>query len=83
MNQNKDWKDKDPDRETSERWRKDPNNWICGIFYFNKEDKRIFPPKKIEWMGWTINFANPKSVLYMIGFILFFIFLTTLISRKH
>ena len=38
---------------------KKPNNrW--GIFYFNKEDKRIFPPKS-SGLGWTLNFANPYS----------------------
>ena len=83
MSQNNDWRDKEPDEETSERWRKDPNNWIWGIFYYNEKDGRIFPPKKNPWMGFTTNFANPKSVLYIIGFILFFIFLTTMISHKH
>jgi uncharacterized membrane protein len=63
-----------PSQETSEKWSKDPNNWIWGIFYYNKEDKRIFPPKKMAWMGNTINFANRKSVLFMIGALLFFAF---------
>ncbi len=61
-----------PSQETLEKWSKDPNNWIWGIFYFNSEDKRILPPKRIPWMGFTVNFANPKSVLFMVGFILFF-----------
>ena len=52
-----------PSKETLEQWRKDPNNWKLGLFYFNKEDKRIFPPKRTPWMGWTINFANPRSIL--------------------
>jgi uncharacterized membrane protein len=64
-----------PSKETLEKWHKDPNNWICGIFYYNKEDKRIFPPKRIEWTGWTVNFANPKSVLFMVGVLLFFSFI--------
>jgi len=51
-----------PSKETLEKWHKDPNNWICGIFYFNKQDKRILPPKRIAWMGWTVNFANTISV---------------------
>lgn len=71
-----------PSPETQERWRKDPDNWIWGLFYYNKEDKRIFPPKKIAWMGFTTNFANTKSVLSMIGFILFFIFVTFSILRN-
>jgi uncharacterized membrane protein len=63
-----------PSQETSEKWSKDPDNWIWGIFYYNKEDKRILPPKKNASMGNTINFANRKSVLFMIGALLFFAF---------
>ena len=51
-----------PSKETLEKWHKDPNNWKFGIFYFNKEDKRLLPPKRQEWMGWTVNFANSISV---------------------
>jgi uncharacterized membrane protein len=69
--------------ETQEKWSKDPNNWIWGIFYYNKLDKRIFPPKKIAWMGFTTNFANTKSVLSMVAFLFFFIFITFMITRKH
>ena len=54
-----------------------------GIFYYNKEDKRIFPPKRIEWMGFTVNFANPKSVLFSIGFLLLFILVTSSMINKH
>jgi len=53
-------------KETKEKWRNDPNNWKLGCFYFNKEDHRIFPPKRIPWMGWTINFANKKSILFFV-----------------
>ena len=52
--------------EQSEMWRKDPSNWKWGVFYFNKEDKRILPPKRISWMGWTVNFANGYSVLIFV-----------------
>jgi uncharacterized membrane protein len=32
-----------------------------GLFYYNKEDKRIFLPK--EWLGWMdVILANPISV---------------------
>ncbi|MEZ7497247.1 DUF5808 domain-containing protein [Flavobacterium sp. Arc3] len=51
-----------PSKETLEKWHQDPNNWVLGIFYFNREDPRIFPPKRIAWTGWTVNFANPYSV---------------------
>jgi uncharacterized membrane protein len=51
-----------PSEETKDNWRKDPSNWVWGIFYFNKEDKRMLPPKRIKEMGWTVNFANRNSV---------------------
>ncbi|CAM3984625.1 MULTISPECIES: DUF5808 domain-containing protein [Flavobacterium] len=52
----------EPSEETKRQWHQDPNNWFLGIFYYNVEDKRILPPKRIAWMGWTVNFANPLSV---------------------
>jgi uncharacterized membrane protein len=54
---------KNPSKEQLEVWHKDPNNWICGgLLYYNKEDERLLPPKRVAWMGWTVNFANPKSI---------------------
>lgn len=55
------------DKETRERWHKDPNNWIWGIFYYNKQDPRLLPPKRLAAMGWTVNFANPRSILLLAG----------------
>ncbi|MFI0490991.1 DUF5808 domain-containing protein [Flavobacterium sp.] len=72
-----------PSQETLEKWSKDPNNWIWGIFYYNKEDKRLMPPKRIPWTGWTVNFANRNSVIFLIGFMLFFVFIVSMITRKH
>jgi uncharacterized membrane protein len=54
---------RNPSIEILEKWRKNPNNWKWGCLYYNKEDQRLFPPKRIPWMGWTINFANWKSIL--------------------
>jgi uncharacterized membrane protein len=45
----------------------DPSNWKLGILYYNKKDKRLFPPKRNNWMGWTVNFANPFSILAFLG----------------
>lgn len=73
-----------PSKETLEKWSKDPKNWIWGIFYYNPQDKRLLPPKRIAWMGNTVNFANTKSILFFIGFILFFILvLYTILHKKH
>lgn len=48
----------------------DPSYYKMGIFYYNKNDKRIFPPKRNPALGWTINFANPYSVLAFVGAVL-------------
>lgn len=47
----------------------DSKYYKFGLFYFNKEDKRIFPPKRIKAMGWTVNFANPISIMAIIAVI--------------
>jgi uncharacterized membrane protein len=78
------WRDNDPNKEISEKWKKDPNNWkFQGLLYNNKEDKRLFVPKKSEWMGTTINFANPKWVRFIIGFMFFFGFVIWTIAAKN
>lgn len=59
-----------PDQKTKEAWHADPKNWKLGIFYYNPDDKRILPPKRIEWMGWTVNFANPWSVAIFLAMLL-------------
>ena len=43
-----------PNQDLYDKWHKDPVNWKAGIFYYNPEDKRMFPPKRIAGMGWTI-----------------------------
>ncbi len=63
------------DQQTKDAWHADPKNWKLGLFYFNPEDKRILPPKRIKWLGWTINFANPWSVLTLILMLLALVFL--------
>ena len=56
-------------QENKDKWHADSNNWKLGIFYFNKEDKRIVVPKRIVLLGWTINFANPIVYVILIGLI--------------
>jgi uncharacterized membrane protein len=60
----------EPSEETKNRWHNDPENWVWGMFYYNPEDPRLFPPKKNKEFGWTTNFANPNSVTVMIILIL-------------
>lgn len=68
-----------PDKETLEKWHKDPNNWKFGLFYYNLEDKRIIVDKKNPNYGSTLNFAQPKSYLFLFGTVCFFGFVTFMI----
>lgn len=42
-----------------------------GIFYYDKEDKRLFVPKRNPNMGVTVNFAHPKSRWFIVGLLIF------------
>ena len=68
--------------ESNNDWNNNDEYWIWGIFYYNKEDKRLFPPKRNPWMGFTTNFANPKSILALLAFMAFFLFVFAMIERK-
>jgi uncharacterized membrane protein len=52
-----------------EEWQKDENwggpKW--GEVYFSKKDPRIIVPKRIKWMGWTVNLAHTAGVLLFVG----------------
>lgn len=60
----------------------DDQYWKWGIFYFNKNDRRIFPPKRNPSYGWTVNFANLRSILAFLTFLIFLIFVIYLIEIK-
>jgi uncharacterized membrane protein len=62
-----------PSQGMYDAWHDDPSNWKWGVFYYNKLDKRILPPKRIRGMGWTVNFAHPYSYLTMLGLIIILI----------
>jgi uncharacterized membrane protein len=46
-----------------------PENYKWGIFYFNPKDQRILVPKRINMMGWTLNFASIYTYLLIFGII--------------
>lgn len=54
------------------------NCWKWGIFYFNPGDSRIFVPKRIASLGWTLNFARPGSLLLLAGILLFVVLIRML-----
>jgi uncharacterized membrane protein len=49
------------------------NYWKWGVFYFNPNDSRIIVPKRIEWLGWTLNFAQPVSMIIAGGILVLII----------
>jgi uncharacterized membrane protein len=53
------------------------------MFYYNKNDKRIFPPKRVAVFGWTANFANPYSILLMVGLIVFILAVVGIIQKLN
>lgn len=51
----------------------DSAHYIWNTFYYNREDQRVFVPKRARPMGWTINFARPE--IYLILAVVLVIFL--------
>ncbi len=50
-----------------------PVNYRFGIFYFNKEDIRTVVPKMTRSFGYTLNFAQWKSYLFISAIIALFV----------
>ena len=70
----------DFDQFENDRMIDDPMNYKWGIFYFNRKDSRIVVPKRIKWMGWTLNFGNRYSYIYLFCAIAFIVFI---LSGSH
>lgn len=73
-----------PDKALQEQWLKEDRYWKWGIFYYNPEDTRILPPKRNPAYGWTVNFAQRKSIwlfIAMVGLPVLAVFLLLLLSR--
>lgn len=57
---------------------RDNNSFLkLGVFYYNKQDKRLFPPKRMG-LGWTVNFVNPLSVALFLLILMVIFFLSKL-----
>jgi len=39
--------------------------WKWGLFYYNPKDSRVWLPKRIPWMGFTLNWAKPQAYAYV------------------
>ena len=47
-----------------------PNNWYGPDWvavYASKQDCRIWVPKKLRWMGWTLNLGRPAERCWLVG----------------
>lgn len=58
------------------------NNWGGPKWmsaYFSKKDNRVWVPKQIPWMGFTLNFAHTGGVLWLIFTIIFVVVLPIII----
>ena len=40
--------------------------WRFGVFYFDKNDPRLWAPKRTN-LGWTLNFAHNASWFVLTG----------------
>lgn len=52
------------DREVRKQLRENPANWKLGLFYFCPRDPAFLVPKRVG-IGWTVNFGNPWSLLFV------------------
>lgn len=72
-----------PTKEQIEKWHNDPKNWKWGGIYYNPEDPRGWVNKRIEWMGWTVNFANKKGIGIFAGLTIIIILMMVFLPKGH
>jgi hypothetical protein len=48
-------------REEIENCWNDPHNWKWHVYYC-RADPRVIVPRRLKWMGWTVNFARPSAI---------------------
>ena len=55
--------------DINEREWLDPANWTGPILrrYASARDTRLWVPKSNPALGWTLNFAHPKSMYWLVG----------------
>lgn len=46
-----------------------PENWSVGI-YFSKKDSRVWVPKSVPWMGWTVNIGQKSGAIWLLSFLI-------------
>lgn len=66
---------KKSDKQFLDSMCRDTSYWR-GPFYFNTRDPRLMVPKLHASMGWTLNFANPRSYIAILALIVVIIVCT-------
>jgi hypothetical protein len=72
----------DQDAINDAEWR-DPRNWTGPKWlsvYYSKRDSRVWVPKQIPMLGWTVNLGHPKGLAVLLGLILFLTLLPAVIA---
>jgi len=59
----------------------DPNSWKQYVYYC-KADPRVIVPRRLKWMGWTLNFARPSAVPVLLGMIALLILPATVVRAN-
>jgi hypothetical protein len=62
---------------------KDPDNYKWGILYCCKADPRAIVPRRLKWMGWTVNVAHRSTIpitLLLLGILLVPIFVVRVLG---
>lgn len=58
--------------ETNRAEWENPDNWggpDWMAIYFSKHDTRAWVPKRLPWMGWTLNLGQSRGVYWLLGFL--------------
>jgi uncharacterized membrane protein len=65
----------------SDRYQANPKNWSRGPvkLYFAHDDPRLWVPKYVPAMGWTINLAHPAAGAVLLGLIVLPVLLVALL----
>ncbi len=57
-------------REELDRLWRDPRCWSPVGIYRCAADPRVIVPKRVQWAGWTLNFARPAVWPVLLGSVL-------------
>lgn len=69
----------------TKKWRNmvpnEEDHWKWGFIYYNRDDKRIFLPKRTG-LGITFNFAQPVSIILKVAILIVFLVIIIYGLRK-